>query len=115
MDDGTAGTTITNRALVSAVDQGDPTPSDDADTAPVVVVEAAGGTGRRDGGTAFTGFPGTGVIAWMFGLAMLGLFALALGSRRRLVEAPPGRIADDARSGRFLDTPEPFCFFKDEE
>ena len=49
VDDGTAGTTLTNRALVSAVDQGDPTPGDDAATAPVVVAVAAGrrGIGRR--------------------------------------------------------------------
>ncbi len=111
VDDGTAGTTITNRALVSAVDQGDPTPSDDAATAPVAV-EAAGGPGG--GPTAFTGFPGAGVIAWMFGLAMLGLFALALGSRRRLVESPPSEDRRRSPAGRFLDTPEPF-FFKDEE
>ena len=113
VDDGTAGTTITNRTLVSAVDQGDLAPSDDTDTAPVSVVEAAGGTGG--GSTAFTGFPGTGVIAWMFGLAMLGLFALALGSRRRPVEAPPSKDRRHPSTGRFLDTPEPFCFFKDEE
>jgi uncharacterized repeat protein (TIGR01451 family) len=114
VDDGTAGTTLTNRALVSAVDQGDPTPSDDAATAPVVVA-AAGGPG---GGTAFTGFPGAGAIAWMFGLAMLGLFALALASRRRLVVAPPSEDRrNDARpsTGRFRDTPDPFVFFKREE
>jgi uncharacterized repeat protein (TIGR01451 family) len=116
VDDGTAGTTLTNRALVSAVDQGDPTPSDDDASAPVVVA-AAGGPGGGGGDTAFTGFPGAGVIAWMFGLAMLGLFALALASRRRLVVEPPDedRRNDTRRSGRFRDTPDPFAFFKRED
>ena len=121
VDDGTAGTTLTNRALVSAVDQGDPTPSDDAATAPVVV-EATGGSGGDPsdggtGGTAFTGFPGAALIAWMFGLAMLGLFALALGTRRRVIVEPAGedRRNDARRSGRFRDTPDPFAFFKREE
>jgi uncharacterized repeat protein (TIGR01451 family) len=121
VDDGTAGTTLTNRALVSAADQGDPTPSDDAATAPVVV-EAAGGP-RGDpgeggtGGTAFTGFPSAALIAWMFGLMMLGLFALALGTRRRVfVEAPVEDRRNDARrSDRFRDTPDPFAFFRREE
>ena len=117
VDGGTAGTTVTNRALVSAVDQGDPTPGDDDATAPVVVVEAAGGPGVDDGGTAFTGFPSAAVIAWMFGLAMLGLFALALASRRRVIVEPQGddRLNDARRSGRFRDTPDPFLFFKREE
>ncbi len=117
VDGGTAGTTVTNRALVSAVDQGDPTPGDDDATAPVVVVEAAGGPGVDDGGTAFTGFPSAAVIAWMFGLAMLGLFALALASRRRVIVEPQGddRLNDARRSGRFRDTPDPFLFFEREE
>ena len=117
VDGGTVGTTVTNRALVSAVDQGDPTPGDDDATAPVAVVEAAGGPGVDDGGTAFTGFPSAAVIAWMFGLAMLGLFALALASRRRVIVEPQGddRPNDARRSGRFRDTPDPFLFFEREE
>jgi uncharacterized repeat protein (TIGR01451 family) len=117
VEDGTAGTTLTNRALVSAVDQGDPTPGDDAATAPVVVVAAAGGGPGGGGGTAFTGFPSETLIAWMFGLAMLGLFALALGSRRRVIVEPPAddRLNDARRSGRFQDTPDPFLFFKRED
>ena len=54
----------------------------------------------------------------MFGLVMLGLFALALGSRRRLVVEPPADDrANDARpsTGRFRDTPDPFLFIKREE
>ncbi len=118
VDDGTAGTTLTNRALVSAVDQGDPTPGDDAATAPVVVAVAAGGGGSGgDGGTAFTGFPSAALIAWMFGLMMLGMFALALGTRRRVIVEPPvdDRRNDARRSGRFRDTPDPFLFIKRDE
>jgi uncharacterized repeat protein (TIGR01451 family) len=119
VDDGTAGTTLTNRALVSAVDQRDPTRGDDDATAPVVVVVAAagGGPGGGSGGTAFTGFPSAALIAWMFGLMMLGLFALALGRRRRVIVEPPGedRRNDARRTGRFRDTPDPFLFFKREE
>jgi uncharacterized repeat protein (TIGR01451 family) len=112
VDVGTAGTTIPNRALVSAVDQRDRTPGDDAATAPVVV-EAAGGTGD---GTAFTGFPGgPGLISWMFGLALLGLFALALGSRRWLVAPRSDRGNGGSPPSRFQDTPNPFFFFKNEE
>ena len=78
---------------------------------------AGGGPGGGDGGTAFTGFPSAALIAWMFGLAMLGLFALALGTRRRVIVEPPGedRRNDARRSGRFRDTPDPFLFFKREE
>ena len=43
VDAGTAGTTIPNRAVVSAIDQADPTRGDDAATAPVVV-QAGGGS-----------------------------------------------------------------------
>jgi hypothetical protein len=53
----------------------------------------------------------------MFGLAMLGLFALALASRRRVIVEPQGddRPNDARRSGRFRDTPDPFLFFESEE
>jgi len=53
----------------------------------------------------------------MFGLAMLGLFALALGTRRRLIVEPPDedRRNDARRSGRFRDTPDPVLFLKREE
>jgi uncharacterized repeat protein (TIGR01451 family) len=114
VDAGTAGTTITNRAHVSASDLADARPGDDAATAPVLV-EAAQGTG---GGTAFTGFPdGIALIVWMFGLAISGLFALALGSRRRVVVARPSIRGNGGSppTARFHDTPNPFFFFKDEE
>ena len=115
VDGGTAGTTITNRAVVAAVDQGDPSPGDDADTAPVVVRSAGGGIGPDDG-TAFTGLPGgPGLIAWMFGLAMLGVFALMVGGRRRPVVAEAeDREGSRARKGRFRDEPEPFVFTREE-
>jgi uncharacterized repeat protein (TIGR01451 family) len=116
VDDGTAGTTLTNRALVSAVDQGDPAPGDADATAPVVV-EAAGGGQGGGGGTAFTGFASAALIAWMFGLMLFGLFALTLGTRRRMIVETPGedRRNDARRSGRFRDTPDPFTFFEREE
>ena len=78
-------------------------------------MEAAGG-GQGGGGTAFTGFPSAALIAWMFGLMMLGLFALALGTRRRVIVEPPGedRPNDPRRSGRFRDTPDPFLFKREE-
>ncbi len=114
VDAGTAGTTITNRAEVSATDLGDPLRGDDAATAPVLV-EAAQGTG---GGTAFTGFPnGHALIVWMFGLAICGLFALALVSRRGIVDARPSIRGNGGSppTDRFHDTPNPFFFFKNEE
>jgi len=111
VDDGTVGNTITNRADVSAADQDDPNPGDDADSAPIVVEAAAGGT-QAGGGTAFTGFPGSsGAIVWMLALAMLGLAALGLGGRRR------GGARSSASGGSGGDSParflcEPFFYFK---
>ena len=113
VDEGTAGTTITNRANVSAADQADPAPQDDADSAPIVV-EAAGG-GGGGGGTALTGFPGApGAISWMLALATLGLCALGLGGRRRggaLGSSAPVGSGVAPPVGRFL--AEPFFFRKE--
>jgi uncharacterized repeat protein (TIGR01451 family) len=115
VESGTAGTTITNRANVSAADQSDPTPGDDADSAPIGV-EAAGGGAGPGGGTAFTGFPGaSAAIGWMLGLVMLGMIALGLAGLRRPVAArsSPAFGSDDEQvpAGRFLC--EPFFFFKE--
>ena len=115
VDAGTAGTTIHNPASVTQLDQVDPTPEDDADTAPISVTKVSG----AGGSTAFTGFPGDRVFVWMFLFAMLGLVALGLERvARRLIPIPTGD-ADDAdapaassRQGRFL--AEPFFFFRKE-
>jgi uncharacterized repeat protein (TIGR01451 family) len=112
VDDGTVGHTITNRADLSAADLDDPNPGDDADSAPIVV-EAAGGGTQAGGGTASTGFPGSsGAIAWMFALAMLGLAALGLAGRRR------GAVRSIASGGSGGDSPgrflcEPFFYVKE--
>ncbi len=109
VNNGTAGTTITNGASVSGEDQTDPHPNNDADTAPADVAPA--------GGTAFTGLPsGPAPFAWMLAFAMLGLAALGLGrgSWRRSA-SPVGPVAGadgtTAQPGRFL--AEPFFFFKE--
>ncbi len=114
VDDGTAGTTITNRANVSAADPADPTSEDDADSAPIAVEAAGGGGGTgAGGGTALTGFPGAaGAIAWMLGLVSLGLAALGLGGRRRSGEmrsSDPGGSGGAPPAGRFLCEPFFFC------
>ena len=114
VDAGTAGKTIHNPAAVTQLDQVDPTPEDDADTAPISVTKVSG----AGGSTAFTGFPGDRVFVWMFLFAMLGLVALGLERvARRLSPVPMGDIDEDtpgtsARRGRFL--AEPFFFFRKE-
>jgi uncharacterized repeat protein (TIGR01451 family) len=79
VDAGTAGTTIHNPAAVTQLDQVDPTPEDDADTAPISVTKVSG-TG---GSTAFTGFGGTWPFIALFAFLMLGLASLAASRRRR--------------------------------
>ena len=114
VDAGTAGTTIHNAAAVTQLDQVDPTPKDNADTAPISVTKVSG----AGGSTAFTGFPGDRVFVWMFLFAMLGLVALGLERvARRLTPIPTGDVDEDApeaslRRGRFL--AEPFFFFRKE-
>ena len=109
VNSGTAGSTITNGASVSAADQTDPDPSDDAATAPADVAPA--------GGTALTGLPtGPAPFAWLLALAMLGLAALGLGrGTRRRAASPTGPVAGangtPEQPGRFL--AEPFFFFKE--
>jgi uncharacterized repeat protein (TIGR01451 family) len=108
VNSGTAGTTITNRASVSAADQTDRDPGDDAASASADVASA--------GGTAFTGLPSAAPFAWMLAFAMLGLAALGLGrgSRRRtasLVGPVEGTSGTSGHPGRFL--AEPFFFFKE--
>jgi uncharacterized repeat protein (TIGR01451 family) len=109
---GTAGTTIMNRASISAADQADPTSEDDAASAPISVDAAAGGGSTEPGGTAFTGSPGArAMFAWMLGLSILGLLALGLGGRRRSgAVGPPqlGGIDGATPANRFL--AEPFFF-----
>jgi uncharacterized repeat protein (TIGR01451 family) len=98
VDAGTAGTTITNGAAVSGVDQSDPSVGNNADAAPV-------GVSPADGGTAFTGFAaGPGPFVWMIGLAVIGLAAIVSGRRR----AKPRRRRRLRPSGRSL--AEPFFF-----
>ena len=114
VDAGTAGTTVHNPAAVSQLDQVDPTPQDDADTAPISVTKVSG----AGGSTAFTGFPGDRVFVWMFLFTMLGLVALGLERvARRLSPIPTGDVDEDtprasSRQGRFLS--EPFFFFRKE-
>ncbi len=114
VDAGTAGTTIHNPAAVTQLDQVDPTPEDNADTAPISVTKVSG----AGGSTAFTGFPGDRIFVWMFLFAMLGLVALGLERvARRLSPIPTGDVDEDApgtssRQGRFL--AEPFFFFRKE-
>ena len=114
VDAGTSGKTIHNPAAVTQLDQVDPTPEDDADTAPISVTKVSG----AGGSTAFTGFRGDRVFVWMFLFAMLGLVALGLERvARRLSPVPMGDIDEDipgtsARRGRFL--AEPFFFFRKE-
>jgi uncharacterized repeat protein (TIGR01451 family) len=119
VDEGTAGTTISNRAVVSAADQADPTSEDDADSSPIAIEAAGGGTGAG-GGTAFTGFPGARrAMAWMFGLAMLGwamlgLAALGLGGRRGMGTIRSSEhvgVDGSPQGGYFLC--EPFFYSKD--
>ncbi len=120
VDPGTAGTTIVNGAAVSAMDQADPTPDDDAGTAPIDVGGSGGGSGgggsgggsggggAGTGGTALTGLPGgRTTFAWLFALALLGLVALVSAQElSRRVAAPIA--AGPAPTPRFL--AEPFFF-----
>ena len=114
VDAGTAGTTIHNPAAVTQLDQVDPTPEDNADTAPISVTKVSG----AGGSTAFTGFPGDRIFVWMFLFAMLGLVALGLERvARRLSPIPTCDVDQDSsgtssRQGRFL--AEPFFFFRKE-
>ncbi|MGH2595871.1 MAG: DUF7507 domain-containing protein [Actinomycetota bacterium] len=109
VNSGTGGSTITNGASVSAEDQSDPNPGDNAATAPAAVAPA--------GGTALTGLPtGPAPFAWMFALALLGLAALGLGrvGRRRTVTSSgpdAGASGTPTQPARFL--AEPFFFFKE--
>jgi uncharacterized repeat protein (TIGR01451 family) len=114
VDAGTAGTTIPNLAGVTRLDQLDPTPKDDADTAAISIPKVSG----AGGGTAFTGFAGDRVFVWMFLFAILGLVTLGLERvARRLSPIPTGDVDENtpeasSRRGRFL--AEPFFFFKKE-
>jgi hypothetical protein len=114
VDAGTAGTTIHDPAAVTQLDQVDPTPGDNADTAPISVTKVSG----AGGSTAFTGFPGDRVFVWMFLFAMLGLVALLLERvARRPIPIPTGDVDEgtpgtSVRKGRFL--AEPFFFFRKE-
>ena len=79
VDAGTAGSTIHNPASVTQLDQVDPTPKDDADTAPITV----SGISATGGGTSFTGFPGTRPFIALFAFLLMGLASLAASRRRR--------------------------------
>jgi uncharacterized repeat protein (TIGR01451 family) len=120
---GTAGTTITNVASVSVLDQTDPTPGDGTDPAPIDVGGASGGNGGGSGGgtggaggtgatTAVTGYPiDPSVFGWLASLVVLGVLALASaqGTRRRPELAMVGSGTDAPR--RYL--AEPFVFTAD--
>lgn len=62
------------------MDQADPTPADDADTAPISVTAVSAGGG---GSTAFTGFPSTWPFVALFAFMLMGLASIAESRRRR--------------------------------
>jgi uncharacterized repeat protein (TIGR01451 family) len=106
VEQGTAGTSITNGAAVSAVEQADPTPDDGSDTAPVVIAGtggsggggggSGGGTGGTSGGsTAVTGFgAGPATFRWLAFLVTIGMLAVAFAEagRRRPLAVVVGEI-----------------------